>query len=73
MSSEDIRISKQFCKFCIRTLKNEAVDFHRENAKLREREKSLNELAGCLTKIPMILVLCLVISAATLRASPPAL
>lgn len=46
MSSEDIRISKQFCKFCIRTLKNEAVDFHRENAKLREREKSLNELTG---------------------------
>ena len=44
MTSNDIRISKQFCKFCLRVLKNEATNIHRENAKQREREKSLNEL-----------------------------
>ena len=46
MTSNDIRISKQFCKFCLRVLKNEATNIHRENAKQREREKSLNELTG---------------------------
>lgn len=46
MNSNDIRISKQFCKFCLRVLKNEAINIHRENAKQREREKSLNELTG---------------------------
>ncbi len=46
MSSQDIRISKQFCKFCTRVLKNAVNDIHRENAKLRQQEKSLNELTG---------------------------
>ena len=46
MTSQDIRISKQFCKFCLRVLKNEATNIHRENAKQIEREKSLNELTN---------------------------
>ncbi len=46
MSSQDIRISKQFCKFCTRVLRNEARDIQRSNARLRQQEKSLNELTG---------------------------
>ncbi len=46
MNSKDMRISKQFCKFCVRVLKNAACDIQRENAKLRQQEKSLNELTG---------------------------
>ncbi len=46
MSSQDIRISKQFCKFCTRVLRNEARDIQRCNARLRQQEKSLNELTG---------------------------
>jgi len=46
MTSEDIRISKQFCKFCLRVLKNEAINFHRETTRQRNRIKSLNELTG---------------------------
>ena len=44
MTSQDIRISKQFCKFCLRVLKNEQISFYREIAKQRKTEKSLNEL-----------------------------
>lgn len=46
MTSQDIRISKQFCKFCLRVLKNEQISFYREIAKQRKQEKSLNELTG---------------------------
>ena len=46
MTSQDIRISKQFCKFCLRVLKNEQISFYREIAKQRRTEKSLNELTS---------------------------
>lgn len=46
MTSQDIRISKQFCKFCLRVLKNEQISFYREIAKQRKTEKSLNELTN---------------------------
>ena len=38
------RIQNQFGGFCVRVLKNEANNIHREHARLREREKSLGEL-----------------------------
>ena len=38
------RIQNQFGGFCVRVLKNEANNIHREHARLREREKSLNDL-----------------------------
>ena len=38
------RIQNQFGGFCIRVLKNEANNIHREHAHLRDREKSLNDL-----------------------------
>ena len=41
MTQNDIRISKQFCKFCVRVLKHEA-----EFARQRKREKSLDELTN---------------------------
>lgn len=44
MPQNDIRISKQLCKFCIRVLKNETHNIHAEEARQRKREKSLNEL-----------------------------
>ena len=44
MTQNDIRISKQFCKFCTRVLRNETHDIHEEIAKQRKQEKSLNEL-----------------------------
>lgn len=46
MTSEDIRISKQFCKFCLRVLKNESINAQTEMSRQRKREKSLNELTG---------------------------
>ena len=46
MTQDDIRISKQFCKFCVRVLKNEAVNIEAELARQRKREKSLNELTN---------------------------
>lgn len=46
MTSQDIRISKQFCKFCLRVLKNEQISFYRKIAKQRKTEKSLNELTS---------------------------
>ena len=38
------RIQNQFGGFCVRVLKNEANNIHREHARLRDREKSLNDL-----------------------------
>ena len=38
------RIQNQFGGFCVRVLKNEANNIHRELARLREREKSLGDL-----------------------------
>ena len=38
------RIQNQFGGFCVRVVKNEANNIHREHARLREREKSLGEL-----------------------------
>ena len=38
------RIQNQFGGFCVRVLKNEANNIHREHARLRDREKSLGEL-----------------------------
>ena len=38
------RIQNQFGGFCVRVLKNEALNIHREHARLRDREKSLNDL-----------------------------
>ncbi len=46
MNSQDMRISKQFCKFCVRVLKNAACDIERENAKSRQQNKSICELTG---------------------------
>jgi len=43
-SSEE-RIQKQFGAFCTRVLKNEARYIEREYARLRDREKSLDELS----------------------------
>ena len=38
------RIQNQFGGFCVRVLKNETLNIHREHARLREREKSLGDL-----------------------------
>lgn len=38
------RIQNQFGGFCIRVLKNEANNIHREHARLRDHEKSLGDL-----------------------------
>ena len=38
------RIQNQFGGFCVRVLKNEANNIHREYARLRDREKSLGDL-----------------------------
>ena len=38
------RIQNQFGGFCVRVLKNEANNIHREHARLRDREKSLDDL-----------------------------
>ena len=38
------RIQNQFGGFCVRVLKNEANNIHREHARLRDREKSLGDL-----------------------------
>ena len=38
------RIQNQFGGFCVRVLKNEALNIHREHARLRDREKSLDDL-----------------------------
>lgn len=38
------RIQNQFGGFCVRVLKNEAHNIYREQARLREREKSLDDL-----------------------------
>ena len=38
------RIQNQFGGFCVRVLKNEALNIHREHARLRDCEKSLNDL-----------------------------
>lgn len=46
MPQKDIRISKQFCKFCVRVLKNETNNIYAEIARQRKREKSLNELTN---------------------------
>lgn len=46
MTQNDIRISKQFCKFCVRVLKHEAVNIEAEFARQRKREKSLDELTN---------------------------
>ena len=46
MTQDDIRISKQFCKFCVRVLQNEAVNIEAELARQRKREKSLNVLTN---------------------------
>ena len=46
MTKNDIRISKQFCKFCVRVLKHEAVNIEAEFARQRKREKSLDELTN---------------------------
>ena len=46
MPQNDIRISKQFCKFCIRVIKNEANNIHTEEARQRKREKFLDELTN---------------------------
>ena len=46
MTWNDIRISKQFCKFCVRVLQNETCDIHEEFARKRKREKSLDELTN---------------------------
>ena len=43
-SQNERRIQNQFGGFCVRVLKNEANNIHREHARLREREKSLGEL-----------------------------
>ena len=42
--SNEQRIQNQFGGFCVRVLKNEANNIHREHARLREREKSLGDL-----------------------------
>ena len=46
MTQNDIRISKKFCKFCVRVLKHEAVNIEAEFARQRKREKSLDELTN---------------------------
>lgn len=38
------RIQNQFGGFCVRVLKNEANNIHREHTRLRDREKSLGDL-----------------------------
>ena len=38
------RIQNQFGSFCVRVLKNEANNIHREHARLRDREKFLGDL-----------------------------
>ena len=38
------RIQNQFGGFCVRVLKNEANNIHREHARFRDREKSLDDL-----------------------------
>ena len=42
--SNEQRIQNQFGGFCVRVLKNEANNIHREHARLRDREKSLDDL-----------------------------
>lgn len=42
--SYEQRIQNQFGGFCVKVLKNEAGCIHREYARLRDREKSLNDL-----------------------------
>ena len=42
--SNELRIQNQFGGFCVRVLKNEANNIHREHARLRDREKSLGDL-----------------------------
>ena len=42
--SNERRIQNQFGGFCVRVLKNEANNIHREHARLRDREKSLGDL-----------------------------
>ena len=42
--SNEQRIQNQFGRFCVRVLKNEANNIHREHARLRDREKSLDDL-----------------------------
>lgn len=40
------RISRQFCGFCTRVLKNEMYDINKERAKERSRKKSMERIAG---------------------------
>ena len=42
--SNERRIQNQFGGLCVRVLKNEALNIHREHARLRDREKSLGDL-----------------------------
>ena len=44
--SNDQRIQNQFGGFCTKVLKNEAKYIQRENARLRDRQKSINDLSA---------------------------